>query len=152
MPRTKRWRKRSKSAPPRIHMRPTKHKQWTDEQMTSALAAASKGMSANKAATVCGIPKSTLKDRLSGRVVHGRNRGPRPYLDPNEEKELTDFLVLSAECGYSKTRQEVMNIVEKVALDKKILKGTKISHGSWRRFLERQKTLYIVEMALATCI
>ena len=88
-----------------------------------------------------GVPKSTLKDRLSGRVLHGRNPGPRPYLDSSEENELADFLVSSAECGYGKTRHEVMSIVERVAVDKKILRGSKISPGWWRRFLERQKSL-----------
>ena len=73
-------------------------------------------------------------------MVHGRNPGPCPYLDPDEEKELADFLVSSAECGYGKTRREVLTIVE-VALDKKILKGNKISNGWWRRFIERQKSL-----------
>ena len=37
--------------------------------MTRALAAASEGMPANKAAILYGVPKSTLKDRLSGRHV-----------------------------------------------------------------------------------
>ena len=118
--------------------------------MTGALAAASEGMPANRAATMYGVPRSTLKDRLSGRVVHGHKSGPRPYLDPDEEKELTDFLISSAECGYGKTRREVMSIVEKVATDKKILKGNKISNGWWRRFLERQKSLSL-RRGDATC-
>ena len=75
--------------------------------MTGALAAASEGTPANKAATMYGVPKSTLKDQISGRVVHGRNPGPCPYLDPDEEKEVADFLVSSTECGYGKTRREV---------------------------------------------
>ena len=92
--------------------------------MTRALAgalgdAALEGMPANKAAILYRVPKSTHKDRLSGCVVHGRNSGPHPYFDPSEESELNDFLVSSAECGYGKTRHEVRNIVEKVALDRK---------------------------------
>ena len=106
MPRTKRWRKRSKSTPPALRSRSTRPKQWTEEQMARALAAASEGMPANRAAAMYGVPKSTLKDRISGRVVPGRNPGPRPYLDPDEERELTDFLVSSAECGYGKTRRD----------------------------------------------
>ena len=81
MPRRKRWAKRLKSAPPAIRQRrpAAKRKQWTEEQMTGALAAASEGMPANRAATMYGVPRSTLKDRLSGRVVHGHKSGPRPY-------------------------------------------------------------------------
>ena len=141
MPRKKRWPKPSKSSPLAVGLRPAKRKQWTDEQMTKALAATSEGMPANRAATMYGVPKSTLTDRVSGRVVHGTKPGPRPYLDPDEEKELSSFLVSSAECGYGKTRQEVLTIVEKVANDKKILKGNKVSDGWWRRFLKRQEML-----------
>ena len=48
-----------------------------------------------KAAKLYGVPPSTLKDRLSGRVVHDVNPGPKQYLTKQEEKELTDQLVLS---------------------------------------------------------
>ena len=153
MPRRKRWAKRSKFAPPAIRQRrpAAKRKQWTEEQMTGPLVAASECMPENRAATMYGVPRSTLKDRLSGRVVHGHKFGPRQYLDPNEEMELTDFLISSAKCGYGKTRREVMSIVEKVATDKKILKGNKISNGWWRRFLEMQKSLLSLRRGDATC-
>ena len=65
MPRKKRWPKRSKSATPAVRLRPAKRKQWTEQQITKALAATSEGMPANRAATVYGVPKSTLKDRVS---------------------------------------------------------------------------------------
>jgi len=42
----------------------------------------------NRAAKEFGMPRNTLKDRLSGRVQHGRKAGPKPYLSPDEEKEL----------------------------------------------------------------
>ena len=67
-------------------MRPKKRKQWTEEQMTQALAASSEGMPANKVALMYGVPKSTLKYWLSGRIVHGSNPRPRPYLNRSEEK------------------------------------------------------------------
>ena len=42
--------------------------------------------------------RHSVKDVLSGRVVHSRNTGRKPYLSkqPEEEKELTDHLVLAA--------------------------------------------------------
>ena len=43
------------------------------------------GVSANRAAVIHRVPRSTLKDRLSGRVIHGHND---PYLNVEEEKEL----------------------------------------------------------------
>ena len=54
--------------------------------MLSAIETAMSGVSANQAARQYGVPPSTLKDRLSGQVLHGAKPGPRPYLGPNEEK------------------------------------------------------------------
>jgi len=63
-------------------------KQWSDEQMKLTLnSVLEDGMSA-KAAVIYGVLCSTLKDRLSGDVIHGHNLGPDPYLNVEEEKEL----------------------------------------------------------------
>ena len=52
-------------------------KQWTEEQMSAALNSVNtEGLSGNRAADLYGVPRSTLKDQLSGRVVHGSLFGP----------------------------------------------------------------------------
>ena len=57
--------------PPKKSRYPAKRKQWTDQQMLDAMEAASSGnVSLNKASELYGVPKTTLKDRLSGRVAH----------------------------------------------------------------------------------
>jgi hypothetical protein len=49
-----------------------KRKKWTDEDMLRAIELVhSKKMSARAAAAKCNVPRSTLWDRLSGRVTHG---------------------------------------------------------------------------------
>ena len=45
-------------------------------------------MGVNKAAELHGVLRSTLKDRVNGRVTHGTKPGPSPYLNSQEEKEL----------------------------------------------------------------
>ena len=61
--------------------RPQRRKQWTVEQMDVALYSVTyDGLSGNKAADLHGVPRSTLKDRLSGRVKHGTKPGPKLYL------------------------------------------------------------------------
>ena len=60
-------------------------------------------ISINKAALLHGVPPTTLKDRLSGRVEHGTKPGPVKYLN-NEE-----------------TRRQVKVIVENVEREKKLL-------------------------------
>ena len=109
--------------------------------MLAALKAVEEGQLVNQVARDHGIPKTTLKDRVSGRVTHGTNPGPTPYLSTVEEDELGHFLRSCAEVGYGKTRRDAMGIAESVAVDKRVLKGEKISVGWWRRFLERQPNL-----------
>lgn len=66
----------------------------------------------NRAAIVFEVPRTTLKDRLSGRVKHGTNPGPIPYLTREEEAELASFLIECSSMGYGKTRREVIDIVK----------------------------------------
>ena len=54
-------------------------KKWSEESMTGAMKAVADGLfGVNKAADEFGVPRSTLKDRLSGKVVHGARSGPTP--------------------------------------------------------------------------
>ena len=120
-----------------------KRKQWTDSQMMSALdAVLTKQLPANKAARV---PPSTLKDHLSGRVIHGVKPGPTPYLTTQEEQELAEHLVLSAKVGYGKTRQDVMNLVETYVNSRRSKeqnqKEVTVSNGWWFKFKMRNPSL-----------
>ena len=68
-----------------------KLRQWSDESMLGAVREGEFGV--NRAALEYGVPRTTLKDRLSGRVTHGSQSGAKPYLSREEEKELFDFLI-----------------------------------------------------------
>ena len=124
------------------HKRPSKRKQWSEGQMLAALDAVIKdGLSGNKAAALHCVPPSTLKDRLSGRVDHGKKPGPAPYLTSKEEKELSDHLILSAQSGYGKTRRDVMNIVEGYMLKQQPPRSVNLSNGWWYNFKKRNPSL-----------
>ena len=71
--------------------------------MSLALQAVNKGA---PAAIQYGVPKSTLGDRVSGRVLPGKNSGPPTYLNSLEEKELVQFLLRCCEIGYAKSRKQ----------------------------------------------
>ena len=58
--------------------------------------------SINAAARDHGVPPTTLKNRLSGRVVDGTNPGPVPYLSKEEEKDLEEYLIEANKIGYGK--------------------------------------------------
>ena len=74
---------------------------WTESQMLAALhAVLNNHLLGNDAAPLHGMPLSTLKDRLSGCVIRGQKPDHNPYLTKQEEKELTDYLVLAAKVEY----------------------------------------------------
>jgi len=52
--------------------------------MRGALKAVAEGMGVNRAAMEYGVPRTTLKDRVAGRVQHGCNSGRAPYLTSSE--------------------------------------------------------------------
>ena len=107
---------RSKSAPLALLEWSNKRKLWTNEQMLAA-------QPVNKAARDHGIPKTTSKDYLSGRVTHGTNLGPTPYLNTVEEDELRNFkAVLRLD-----TRRDAMGIAESIAVNKQVPMVAKVS-------------------------
>jgi len=117
--------------------------QWTREQMDAAIKAVESGsaVSINRAAKDHGIPPTTLKDRLSGRVVDGTKPGRPSYLNNEEESELESYLIQSCQVGYGKTRRQIKAIVENIAVEKGILRKSHISDGWWKKFLERHPKL-----------
>jgi len=91
---------------PPQHNRQTKRKRWTNYQTQETIDDIMEScLNANAAAKKHGVPPSTLKDGLTGRVV--LKPGPKPYLSATEEKELTSHLIDAADIGYGKTRAEV---------------------------------------------
>ena len=109
--------------------------------MLAAIDDVKQGMSCNKAADAHCVPRSTLKDRISGRVIHGRNPGPVCYLSSEEESLLADYLLKASDMGYGKTRRDVCCIVESYLKQKGSLKGERVSNGWWDKFLRRNPTL-----------
>lgn len=49
-----------------------------------------------------GVPVTTLKDCLSGRVHHETNSVPKWYLNEDEESVLADQLLQTARIGHGK--------------------------------------------------
>ena len=61
--------------------------------MTSALEAVNIGKSVKTALIEDSVPRTTLHERHSGRVVHGSNTDPQQYFNKAEEEELRDFVI-----------------------------------------------------------
>ena len=118
--------------------RPAKFRQWSDESMRAAMKAVMDGsLSINRSAIEHGVPKTTLRDRIAGKVQHGTNPGPKPYLTAEEEKDLEVYLIKCSQIGYGKTRRQVLQIVEKTTILKGIKLEKHVTDGWYRRFKQR---------------
>ena len=67
-------------------------------------AVASGRMSVQKAAEEHGVPRSTLHDKVLGKVALKARSGTKKHLTNEEEAHLVDFLVGCASIGYAKSQ------------------------------------------------
>ncbi|XP_060791261.1 homeobox and leucine zipper encoding b isoform X2 [Neoarius graeffei] len=92
-----------------------KRMKYTAEQMQLAIEMVRTGnMSKKEAALTYGVPRSTLIDKLSGRVPEVGKPGPDTVLSAAEERALVGYLKLMAEIQYPLTRAEFLFQVKKV--------------------------------------
>ena len=70
---------------PKEKCQSARQKQWSNRSMEAALKAVQDGIRVNNAAELHGVPKTTLKDRVSGRVARGSKSSPKSYLTSQEE-------------------------------------------------------------------
>ena len=87
-----------------------------------------------------GVPKSTIRDRISGKTLPGATSGPERYLTDTEEQELVHFIKECAKVGYAKTRKQIIAIVELVLKEKRG-PDTSITPGWWYSFKGRHPEL-----------
>ena len=116
------------------------YKRWSNESMALAVDAVMKdGLSVRRAAEVYNVPKSTLGDRISGRVLPGSVSGPVRYLSDREEDELIHFLLECASIGYPWSCLEVIAIVQRSCNRRGMNKV--VSHGWWEAFCRRHRNV-----------
>ena len=117
--------------------RPAVFKLWSNEVMEKALnEVINNGMSVRRAALEYNIPKSTLGDRVSGRVIPGSTSGPKKYLTEEKEDELVAFVRRCALIGYPKSRKDMMALSVQQIIESKGMQYT-ITNGWWESFCER---------------
>ena len=96
--------------------------------MENALQAVNE-MTVREAAAQFSVPKSTLHDRISGKVQPGSVYGPPRYLDEEEEEELVRWIEGCAQIGHAKSVCEIRAIFEAIvakknALDSMVVMGS----------------------------
>lgn len=62
-----------------------------------------------------GVPRTTLHDRLSGRIAEGpRKMGPETVLSNAEEIRLVQWCIDLAKCGFPKKKDDLLNTVQNI--------------------------------------
>lgn len=135
--------------------RPCHYRQWDSISMQKAMMEVDKGQTIRKAAEMFGVPRSSLHDCVAGRIQHGSQAGRLPYLTPEEEEELVQFLIKCADIGYPHTRAQALALAQQI-VDQKGIKQI-ITFGWWQKFCQRHKNLTLrsaanlsIQRAMAT--
>ena len=124
-----------------VPQRPQHLKSWSEDAMSLAVEAVKeKKYTIREAAVAYNIPRSTIGDRVSGRIQMGSKCGPTTYLTPYEEKELVDFLIGCGRIGFARTRKQVMTLV-RAAMVKKGKENAPVTNGWWDSFMKRHPEL-----------
>ena len=87
------------------------------------------------------VSKSTLHDRISGKVIHGTCSGPERYLTDTEENSLVKFLHKCCSIGFARSKKQVMALVNETVQKKG--KARAVSSGWWESFRKRHPDLVL---------
>ena len=121
------------AAGPRQVMCPKQYGGYSPEQMEKAVSAVLQNqLSICAAAELYGVPKSTLGDRISGRVLPGTASGAVRYLADSEEEELAEFIVGCASIGYPKTIRDILAIVQSILASRGVHRI--VTYGWWEAY------------------
>jgi len=88
---------------------------YSEEDLANALAEINSGsITLNKASSKYLIPKSTLHNKITGKVPNARKMGPSPILTYSEEERIKKWILDKAKLGFPMHPNEVKDSVQKV--------------------------------------
>ena len=115
---------------------------YSSVNMEKAYEAVAAGkMCVQKAAEEYGVPKSTLHDRVSGKVALNARSGRKKLLTDEEEASLIEFLVRCASIGYAKSRSDVLAIAQQIARTRD--PHAEVTKGWWDSFRKRHPKIML---------
>ena len=98
-------------------------------------AVVSKQMSLRRAAEEYGIPRSTLHDKVSGKVALHSKKDHKRHLTDEEELAVIEFLEGCASVGYAKSRSDVIALATQLARMRN--PTAELTKGWWDSFRRR---------------
>ena len=118
-----------------------------EDKLVRAAAAVNEGTYTYREASIkYSVPKSTLWDRVSGKVAFGAVSGPERYLNDTEEEQLVKFLIGAAKIGFPRSKKQVMIIVQATLAKKRSCSVDKVcvTPGWWTSFKKRNPLLTLL--------
>ncbi|KAM8835159.1 zinc finger protein 346 isoform 1-T1 [Synchiropus picturatus] len=126
-----------------------KHKRWTEEDMERAFIEVKSGRyTVRKAAIQFGVPKSSLGDRVSGRVAPGRRSGPPRLLSPADEERLVECARYLSEHGFPLNKQQLVSLASAIYKRRnRRVAVSKLGQTWWSNFKRRQENNISIQPA-----
>lgn len=128
----------------RSRERTSQKAKWSEENLKRAIEAIQNGVSKKRAASLFGIPRSTLRDRLKSESMAKPSLGRKPIFSAEQEKQIADHVILLAKIFYGITTTELRRLAfylaEKQGMKHDFNRVTKMAGVDWLRgFLGRHK-------------
>lgn len=107
------------------------------------------GMGIRKACRLNGVPRSTIQDRIHGRVIEKKRKiGPDPIMGIQGEEKISRWVINMAKCGFPIRKKDLLETVAGIVKDSG--KPTPFKEGkpgeTWYRcFLKRHPEISIRE-------
>ncbi|XP_038150439.1 uncharacterized protein si:rp71-1d10.8 [Cyprinodon tularosa] len=126
-----------------------KKKKWTEEAMERALIEVKSGRcTVRQAAKEFGVPKSSLGDRVSGRVTPGSRSGPARLITSADEKLLVEFSLHMSKHGFPLTKQQVVSFASSIyKRQHRRVALSKLGQTWWLNFRKRQEKNITIQPA-----
>ena len=88
-------------------------KMYSIEDMKKALDAVGEGKSIRQAASMFGVPKTTLHSKFNNNTPIEIRKGPTTILKTEQEKKIVEWILECGEKGFPVTREQLLNCVQK---------------------------------------
>lgn len=93
------------------HMNMSKHGQWSEDCLKTAVAAVKDGSSVRSAAAASGIPRKTLADYVKRGTVTKRSPGPPTTFSARDEDELVARIIRLQRVGFPLSSADVRSCI-----------------------------------------
>lgn len=126
-----------------------KKKKWTEEAMERALIEVKSGRcTVRQAAKEFGVPKSSLGDRVSGRVAPGSRSGPAQLITSADEELLVEFSLYMSSHGFPLTKQQLVSFASTIyKRQHRRVAFSKLGQTWWLNFRKRQEKKITIQPA-----